>query len=189
MTVKSLAFKPHLSPAYWAMACQHCAFLHNITSGNNTSSPYILWHNKLFDLLSTPILPFESIVADHRPLAHQIALSGRSIEAVFVGTTPDFTAGIVLFNPKPKRTFIRQSFKYLSDAEPISTSYIVTDSTPAGGEVLADLTSTDDPAHSSISSQAGDPHRIVMNTRMRLSLLLVLRLNFDLLSHILAIRF
>ena len=147
-----ISFKPHLSPAYWGMTYQHCAYLRNITSGNKTSSPYMLWHNKPFDLLHTPILLFGSIVAAHRPLARQTALSGRSIEAVFAGIAPDFTVGIVLFNPTKKRTFIRHPFKYLSDAEPVSTSYIVTDSTPAGGEVLADLTLTDDPAHSSISS-------------------------------------
>ena len=30
MTVKCLAFKPHLSPAYWGMAYEHCALLHNM---------------------------------------------------------------------------------------------------------------------------------------------------------------
>ena len=67
-------------------------------------------------------------------------LSCQSIEAVFVGSTaPDFAAGIVLFNPTTKRTFIRHWFKYMSDT------------------VLhreEDLTSADDPAPSSISSNA-----------------------------------
>ena len=94
MTVKDLAFKPHLSSAYWGFPYQHNATLHNITSGNNNSSPYHLWHGTPFDLIKTPILPFGSIVTAHRPLADQTALSGRSREAIFVGIAPTYAGGI-----------------------------------------------------------------------------------------------
>ena len=105
MTVKRLAFKSHLSSAYWRFAYQHNAALHNITPGNN-SSPYLLWHGHPFDLIKTPILPFGSINAADRRLETQTALSGRSQEAVFVGIAHAHAGGIILYNPATKRTFI-----------------------------------------------------------------------------------
>jgi hypothetical protein len=67
MTVKSLFQKPHLSPSYWGMAYQHCADLHNITSGRDGLSPYALWHGQPFDFKAHPVLPFGSIIAAHTP--------------------------------------------------------------------------------------------------------------------------
>ena len=69
MTVKSLAFKPDLSLAYWGMAYAHNALLHNITSTTNNSTPYVLWYGTPFDLTKTPLLPFGSIVAAHKLLS------------------------------------------------------------------------------------------------------------------------
>ena len=158
MTVKSLAFMPHLSSAYWVMAYEHNAMLHNITYGNDNSSPYTLWHGKPFDLIQTPILPFRSVIAAHRPLADQTALSGRSQEAMFVGIAPNYAGGVTLFNPTTKRTFIRHSFKYLSDIEPVSTSYVVAAPTPADEEVLSGpISDSNTSAKSSISSNMGYP--------------------------------
>ena len=136
MTVKSLAFKPHLSSSDWGMAYSHNALLHNITSGNNNSSPYLLWYGTRFDLIKTPLFPFGSIVAAHKPLDTQTALSGRSHEAVFVGIAPEFNGWILLFNPSMKRSYVRHSFKHLSDTEPVSTSYVVTDSSSPNSNVL-----------------------------------------------------
>ena len=131
MTVKALAFKPHLSSEYWGLAYEHSAILHNITSGHDGASPYSMWYDEPFDFVKTPILPFGFIVAAQKPLVSQTALSGRSKEAIFVGIAPQHTGGVILYNPTTKRTFIRHFFKYLSDDEPISTSYVVVDaSTP-----------------------------------------------------------
>ena len=113
MVVKSLAHKPHLSSKYWGMAYSHSADLHNITSGPAGSSPYSLWHGRPYDLERNPILPFGSIVAAHKSLTTQTALSGRSIEAVFVGIAHDHAAAVNLFNPITKKTFIRHSFIFV----------------------------------------------------------------------------
>ena len=110
--------------------------LHNITSGHGYASPYLLWHGHPFDLAKTPILPFGSIVAAHRPLDTQTALGVRSHETVFVGIAPQFAAGIFLFNPVTKRCLIRHSFRYLSDIEPISTSYVVAATPSPNDDVL-----------------------------------------------------
>ena len=125
-----------MSSAYWGIAYSHNALLHNITSGNFNLSPYLLWHGTPFDLIKTSLLPFGSIVVAHKPLNTQTVLSGRSQEDVFVGIAPEFNGGILLFNPSTKRSYVRHSFKYLSDTEPVSTSYVVTDSSSPNSNVL-----------------------------------------------------
>ena len=55
---------------------------------------------------------------------------------MFIGIAHTHAGGIILFNPTTKGTFIRHSFKYLSDIEPNSTSYVVADITPVVEEVL-----------------------------------------------------
>ena len=158
MTVESLAFKPHLSSTYWGMAYEHNAVLHNINYGTNNSSPYMLWLGNPFDLIKTTILPFDSIIAAHRPLADQTALSGRFQEAVFVGIAPNYAGGVTVFNPTTKRTFIRHSFKYLSDIEPVSTSYVVVTPTSADEEMLiGPISDSNASTQSSISSNKGYP--------------------------------
>jgi len=95
----------------------------NIGSGSvDTPSPYYSWHNKAFDFKLNPVLPFGSVIAAHRPLADQTTLSGRSIEAIFIGIAHSHANAVVLFNPASKRSFVRHSFKYLSDELP-PTSY------------------------------------------------------------------
>ena len=122
MSVKSLFHKPHLSPAYWGMAYQHAADIQNITSGRDGLSPYALWHGHPFDLTAHPVLPFGSVIAAHKPLATQTALSGRSIEAVYVGIAHSYVEFLILFNPITKRSFVRHSFKFISEDEPVTTS-------------------------------------------------------------------
>ena len=136
MAVKILAFNHHLSSRYWRMAYELNAVLHNITYGNNNLSSYLIQHGTPFNFIKTPILPFGSIVAAYRSLVDQIALSGRSQDAMFVGIAPTYPYCITLFNLITKRTYIRHSFKYLSDIELISTSYVVTESTAADEEVI-----------------------------------------------------
>ena len=131
MVVKFLAHKPHLSPFFWGLSYLHHVDLLHIFPNNSNTSPYFLWYNRPFDLLQQPILLFGSVIAAQRPLPSQTALSGRSIESLFVGIAHSHTSEVILFNPATKRTYVRQSFKYLSDDDPISTSYVVfTDSSP-----------------------------------------------------------
>jgi hypothetical protein len=52
-------------------------------------------------------------------------MSGRAIESVFVGCSDLHEGAIKVFNPQTKRTTLRHSFKYLSDVEPTSTTYII----------------------------------------------------------------
>jgi hypothetical protein len=68
------------------------------------------------------------------PLPHQTTLSGRAIESVYVGCSELHSGAVKLFNLQTKRTTIRHSFKYLSDIEPISTTFII----PINDEVTAE---------------------------------------------------
>ena len=106
MVIKSLAIKSHLSPAFWGMVYLHNIDILNITPTSTNVSPDFSWLSRPFDIEKTHLLPFGSIVAAHRPLASQTALSGRSIECIFVGITHDFAGGIILFNPASKRTYV-----------------------------------------------------------------------------------
>ena len=124
MVVKLLALKPHLSPSFWGLSYLHNVDILNIIPNATNVSPFYSWYSRPFDLQKTPLLPFGSIVAAHRPLATQHALSGRSIESIFVGIAHDYAGGIILFNPTTKRSVVRHSFKYLDDNDPISTSYV-----------------------------------------------------------------
>jgi hypothetical protein len=123
MVVKYLHNKPHLSSQFWGFAYLHYIDLINIGSISKDSPlPYSIWYDREFDLVRNPVLPFGSVVAAHKPLADQTALSGRSIEAIFIGIAHAHATAVLLFNPVTKRSFIRHSFKYLSDELP-PTSY------------------------------------------------------------------
>jgi hypothetical protein len=125
MVVKVLAHKLHLTFEYWAMAYMHCVDLHNILPDRDTGiSPFERFHGRAPDLSFSPILPFGSVVMAHIPLCHQTALSGRSIETIYVGRAPLHRDAILVFNPKTKRILVRHSFKYLSEDEPLSTTYV-----------------------------------------------------------------
>ena len=143
IVVKYLLNKPHLTSQFWGFAYLHCIDLMNIGSSKfDNHSPYLLWHGRPFDFMKTPILPFGSVVAAHRPLAAQTALSGRSYEAIFIGIAHAHVNAVILFNPITKKSFIRHSFKYLADVEsPIS---------------LTDVYPTETEPHPSINSNFGN---------------------------------
>jgi hypothetical protein len=125
MVVKLLANKSHLSAEYWAMAYMHCVDLHNILPDRDSGiSPFERYHGIAPDLHFSPILPFGSVVMAHIPLQLQTALSGRSIETIYIGRAPLHRDAILVFNPKTKRVLVRHSFKFLSEDEPVSTTYV-----------------------------------------------------------------
>jgi hypothetical protein len=125
MVVKSLAHKSHLSPEYWSMCYMHCVDLHNVLPNRDSGiSPFERYHGFAPDLGFSPILPFGSVVMAHLPLQLQTTLSGRAVEAVYVGRAPLHRDAILVFNPQTKRTLIRHSFKFLSVDEPVSTTYV-----------------------------------------------------------------
>ena len=114
---KSLALKPNLSPAFWGLSYLQNIDILNIMPCSTNVSYYYSWFSRPFDLQKISLLPFGTIVAAHRPLASQKALSSRSKKSIFVGI-----AHCILFNPASKQTYVRHTFKYLSDNDPISTS-------------------------------------------------------------------
>ena len=122
MVIKYLINNPHLNSLYWGFAQLHCIDLLNIASGTSDNpSPYFRWHGRPFDFKKNSILLFGSVVAAHRPLAAQTALSGRSYEEIFIGIAHAHANAVILFNPVTKKSFVRHSFKYLTDLQsPIS---------------------------------------------------------------------
>ena len=74
---------------------------------------------------------------------------------MFIRIAPQFAAGILLLNPVTKRCFIRHSFKYLSDIEPISTSYVVVATLSPNNDVLTNPMS--DSSHTSSIPINEDP--------------------------------
>ena len=80
--IKSLASKEYITEKYWGM-CFHDAILkHNAIPNHNitTTTPYLEWHGKIFDLLYNPLLPFGTIVMAHIPVDEQTALSGNHLK-------------------------------------------------------------------------------------------------------------
>ena len=70
---------------------------------------------------------------------------------MFAGIAPTNACGVTLFNPTAKSTFVRNSFQYLSVDGPISTSYVVTATTPADEEALVGPLSYSIHAHTATS--------------------------------------
>ncbi len=85
------------------------------THRNPLTTPYTEWTGKKHDLLNNPLLAFGTIVMAHLPIEQQHALSGKSFEAYYVGSAPDYRGGILLYDPLSKRTIIRRSYKVLGD--------------------------------------------------------------------------
>ena len=115
--VKALSNKNHITEKFWGM-CFHDALIKYNTIPNHknpTTTPYIQWYGKKFDLLNNPYLPFGTIVMAHIPLEQQTALSGRSFETYYVGCAPNFRGGILLFDPITHRTIIRRTYKVMGD--------------------------------------------------------------------------
>jgi hypothetical protein len=119
-TVKALYGKQHLSSRYFGMAYLDAVFKYNTLPRRSLDgqTPDFLWFGKTYDLLSTPFMPFGSIVMAHRPTDLQTALSGRSFVTHSVGCAPEHKGGLLLFNPATKRYIIRRSFKVLGPSMP-----------------------------------------------------------------------
>jgi hypothetical protein len=58
------------------------------------------------------------------PTELQTSLSGRANATYFVGCSEQHNDAIKLFNPTTKRVILRDSFKYLSDVESSSTTFV-----------------------------------------------------------------
>ena len=118
--MKALYGKQHLSSRYFGMAYLDAVFKYNTLPRRSLDdqTPDFLWFGKTYDLLSTPFMPFGSIVMAHRPTDLQTALSGRSFVTHSVGCAPEHKGGLLLFNPATKRYIIRRSFKVLGPSMP-----------------------------------------------------------------------
>ena len=68
-TVKAMYGKPHLTSQYFGMAYLDALFKYNALPRRslNFQSPDYVWSGKIYDLKTTPFLPFGSIVMAHRP--------------------------------------------------------------------------------------------------------------------------
>jgi hypothetical protein len=119
-TNKALYGKDHLSSRYFGMAYMDAVFKYNHLPRRslNFKTPEYLWSNKKLDLLTTPFLPFGSVVMAHRPLDLQTGLSGRSFITYSVGCAPGYKGGILLFNPSTKRYIVRRTFKVMGPTMP-----------------------------------------------------------------------
>ena len=114
-TVKALHNKPHLEPKCWGMAYLDCLFKHNSFPKESLANrtPISFWDESPVDLLTTPYIPFGSIVMAHIPVELQTVLGGRSFRTYSVGCAPNHKGGLLLFNPQTKRYIIRRTFKIL----------------------------------------------------------------------------
>jgi hypothetical protein len=82
----------------------------------------------------------------HIPNDLQTSLSGRSKEHYFVGCSELHHGAVKLFNPLTKRVTLRHSFKYLSDVEQTSTTFLIPeDQSPNSDLTFDSSTSTDSP--------------------------------------------
>jgi hypothetical protein len=96
-------------------------------------SPFFLIFVKLAKL------PFGSVIMGNIPTELQISLSGRAKEIYFVGFSDLHNGAVKLFNPTTKRIILRHSYKYLSDVEPSSTTFL----TPEDPIISSPLASSD----------------------------------------------
>ncbi len=123
--MKALSNKDHLSAQFWGLAYMHCVHILNILPNRQSGkSPYTLWWNRDFDLTQFPLLPFGSVIMGNIPTELQTSRSGRASETYFVGCSELHSGAIKLFNPTTKRVILRHSFKYLSDVELSSTTFV-----------------------------------------------------------------
>ena len=123
--IKALQTKSHLEFKYWGMAFHDVLSKMNIfsTTDNPSESPFFLWYGFKYNLIDNPCIPFGSVVMAHLPLKDQTALSGRCIRTYYIGIAPDHKGGILLYNPKTKRTIVRRTFKIMGPTDQ-STSKI-----------------------------------------------------------------
>ena len=121
MKALDLNVKTHLSKKFWSMAFYDCIFKSNLMplSSDSKSTPYQRWFGKTFDLKSTPMVPFGTVIMAHLPLELQTTMSGRSFKTYCVGCAPGFKGGLTLYNPLTKRTITRRTFKILGPTEAV----------------------------------------------------------------------
>ena len=119
----NLTLRPHILPSYWCLAYADTVDMFNLSShpSHPHSSPYQLYDHQTPDALSTPFLPWGTLVTGHIPLSLQSTQSGRGREYIYVGRCQDARGGIILLNPETNRTVIRRTFKVMGD-HPVSNA-------------------------------------------------------------------
>ena len=119
----NLTLRPHILPSYWCLAYADTVDMFNLSShpSHPNSSPYQLYDHQTPDALSTPFLPWGTLVTGHIPLSLQSTQSGRGREYIYVGRCKDARGGIILLNPETNRTIIRRTFKVMGD-HPVSNA-------------------------------------------------------------------
>ena len=117
--LKVLKAKPHFEYKYWGMAFNDIITKMNIFSSveDPSISPYEEWYGYKYNMNDNPSIPFGSIVIAYIPLKDQTELGGRSIRTFYVGFAPEHKGGILLFNPKTKRTIVRRSFRIMGPVD------------------------------------------------------------------------
>ena len=114
--LKCLASKPHLNEKYWAMCYQDVLFKMDLMPSptDPTTNPYFNWYGHHYDMLKQPILDFGCVVMAHVPKVKQGMLTCKSIETYYVGVHEHGRhGGILLYDPKTKRTQVRRSFRVI----------------------------------------------------------------------------
>ena len=113
--IKVMGNKSHVVPQMWGMAITDCVYKSNFLPkqrlGWKTSA--FLWNGSVLNVKKTPIIPFGSIVMAHVPTKLQTGLGARSFTTIAIGSTPGIKGGILLYNPKTKRTVVRRTFKVI----------------------------------------------------------------------------
>ncbi len=151
--MKLLSNKPHLTMQYWAM-CYHDVIAkmdlmpHPL---DPTTSPHEMWYGEKLNMLHNPCIPFGSVVKAHIPLDSQTGFSGKSIDTIYVGMAHGRHGGILLYNPKTKRTIVRRSFRVMGPvSQPKSSlAYESTDDVDLSvlNVLLPDINTFDDYEH------------------------------------------
>jgi len=113
--IKNLANKDHLNERYWGMCYSYILDTMDIMPHpeDPSTTPYELWYGKKFDVLTSPVLPFGSIVKAHIPIKQQGMQTDKSLITYYVGFSLDKHGGILLYNPKTKMTITRRSFRVM----------------------------------------------------------------------------
>ena len=124
--VKVMARKPHVTPPMWGMAYLDCVYKTNLLPKERLQwhYPASLWGSDSINLRKTPMVPFGTIVMAHVPTKHQTGLGANSFEAIAVGCTPGTKGGLLLYNPKSKRTICRRTFKIIGPILPVASEPI-----------------------------------------------------------------
>jgi len=159
MVVKAMSNRPHLVPAMWGMAYLDSQFKENLLPKPRLGhkSSYSIWYGHDFNLSTSPLLPFGSVVMAHVPVTQQVALGPRSFETYAVGVAPGVKGGVRLFNPATKRIIVRRSFKVLGPS-PALQSHLQFLAEPLDSNIsLVEDFSTSFPVEAAASPDIGLP--------------------------------